>query len=404
MEKTTTTTSVLGTRLVQIRDVSEALLVISRLDKEDDQSTRKSTVQLSVSTGTTVYTVPSPIDVTNNTKLDSIHEFASHLLSPSAEDGISLMIEPQNDDGGTIKLSLRQRLESGLVKLLYSGVMAEEETNSNLNVLKLLSTTISQEQTKFNELQEECNTLKSDLEGWKDTATKLDLQHWQAEKDALVQHFFTLHQATHEELKKTKLELQQLEHRHVAAGNDYNVRSNKRRPIDQHAPDDQDQVLYDMTTIDRLAAGPIVVAAPPAPKQRSTTAAAKSTALKKSSKPPASSTKAAAKQAASAEPAAAVSERPAIKKKDVARDSAGRIRLGDGAVAVSSVEDLLHDPALSGTNKRKHSKRTSDNDDDTTTSSKATKKPKISSSVDEEKRKKLEAMAAILDDDDDDDW
>jgi hypothetical protein len=136
-----------------------------------------------------------------------------------------------NDDG--IKVAIRQRLDTGIVKMIWSGILPNvtsvvsstattatttTTTPTCFPFLQTLGRTIRQEQERYHALQDQCNGLQIDLLGWKDTAEKLSEDVWQSVKDALIHNFWTLYRKTHEELRKTQLELQQLEDRHMAAG------------------------------------------------------------------------------------------------------------------------------------------------------------------------------------------
>lgn len=304
--------------------------------------------------------------------------------------------------------------------------------------LQTLGRTIRHEQERYHTLQFQYHSLEINLQGWKDTAEKLSEDVWQSEKDALIQNFWTLYRKTHDELRQTQLELQQLEDRQMAAregsgslevssyqeekgrirrnhhprtNNNNNKNNNHATSSVTEQPTDQDELLYDRTTIDRLAAGPLsqplfrtgpareIMTTNKGKKKQVSTKKGKKQMTDTGSEPQRSNgitsdTTTTVTNAASSEP-----------KNDEQVTSVG-FQLSDVGV-VSSAKELFQDIEA---NRKKRalvqdtsSNRNTSNDE----ANAATKKTKISDAVDEERRKELEKMAAILgddDDDDDDDW
>ena len=354
-----------------------------------------------------------------------------------------------NDDG--IKVAIRQRLDTGIVKMIWSGILPNvtsvvrsttttATTTTCFPFLQTLGRTIRQEQERYHALQDQCNGLQIDLLGWKDTAEKLSEDVWQSEKDALIHNFWTLYRKTHEELRKTQLELQQLEDRHMAAGSgsipsslSYQQQQRQQQgnkgigEIQQHPranksntasigvteqPDDQDELLYDRTTIDRLAAGPL------SQPFRTAALTTKSKGTKQGSTGPRKNQKTTVRSkpqpsdgptsitATTTTPATTTSvTNPSLRERSDEQVTVG-FQLADVGV-VSSAKELFQDLAAN----RKKRAFVQDAPTTTTSSSDAKaviKKTKISDAVDDDRRKALEKMAAILGDDDgdddDDDW
>ena len=383
-----------GTREIEIRQSNKneankpALLVALQVD---------SRLQIQISDGTATYQGdinPSDTKVFYLEDCDKVEILANHLLQEI--DGISLVFDYVAPADEGIKVAIRQRLETGIVKMVWSGVLQQDAASETCYpFMQTLGSTIQQENKKCQSLQDECNLLRTSLQGWKDTAEKLSENTWQSEKDNLLQNFFELYSKTHDELRKTKLELQQLEDRQKAGGSDYNATRRRAATTTSRAatvaeqPDDQDELLYDCSTIDRLAAGPQRRTGTVMMKKATTTETVKKATAPKP-KPVAPPTK--KKRSEQNDQPSNVD--PTLKEPVVT------VGFQLGAIGgVSSAKELFLDPVLS---KRK----LRNENPDTKSISSISKKPKISGDVDEKRRKELEKMAAILgnDDDDDDDW
>jgi hypothetical protein len=362
----------------------------------------ESKLQLQISDGTaSLYQTdihPSDAKILYQDDCDKVQVLAQHILSEM--DGISLHFDDNDDalkhDG--IKLAIRQRLETGIVKMIWSGILpnvtvASTTTGTCFPFLQTLGRTLRQEQERYRDLEDQCNTLHLNLQGWKDTAEKLSEDVWQSEKDALIQNFLELYRKTHDELRQTQLELQQLEDRHAARAGQSSyqqevvVRRANARPAVTEQPDDQDELLYDRRTIDRLAAGP---------SQRLVGGAAAGGIMTKKARNQVSMEKGTKQTRSEPQPSDGTTSVQNLSLESEEQVTVG-FRLTDVGV-VSSAKELFQDMA--------NRKRASIQDTPSTSEAKAIKKTKISDAVDNDRRKELEKMAAILgdDDDDDDDW
>jgi hypothetical protein len=412
----------LGTREIEIRtkktqEKAPALLMVC-CSCADSTSTDERTV--TVSNGIVTYSCDR-IDPVKDSKLDTVDTFTSHLLEKDLA-GVSVVCDYEKEEE-EIKVVIRQRLETGIVKLVWSGILTKDDnSNGCLQILRILGSTIAKQHKEQETSQKQQSQMQTDLQGWKDTATKLE-GAWQSEKNVLLEQFHTLYKVTHEELRCTKLALRQLENRQKAAGNDYtSAHTNKKRSnllnlnrVDHHhhQPDDQDELIYDMATVERLAAGP----------KQSTAASAAVLAIMVRRKaaasspsrpavPPRAQAPGAPKPPAAPNILSVVASLTSVDlvkhSKTATTASSTATKSAVGAVAVASVKDLFKDPVL-----KTKRKRSVDNDVDAhksnprrkqaeevslPKSSANRKKPKISASVDEKKRKELELLSALMDD------
>lgn len=413
-----TTPICLGTREIDIRTKKQTKQKTSALLMVCSSTSSSNSITVSISTGLDTYSSKS-ITPSTDSKLDTVDNFTSHLLQQqNLTAGVSVVCDYEqgdnNNDQEIVKVIIRQRLETGIVKLVWSGILSKDIDNDNkgcLSFLQVLGSTIAKKQVEQQTSRAQQEQLQTDLHGWKDTATKIE-GAWQVEKDILLEQFHVLYKATHDELRSTKLALQQLENRHKAAGNDYTTASsNKKRSsttvaannrVDHYQPDDQDELIYDMATVERLAAGPkpsVASTAVPALAPR-----------KKEAAPTTKSSRAAPTAKATQVQKPAVVPKVASSTDTTSKNTGVTTSKSKvGAVAVASVKDLFQDPVL----KTKRKRATTVDEDVsaqpvvTTTSAPSTikssasfsnKKPKISSSVDEKKRKELELLSALMDD------
>lgn len=413
------TTTCLGTRQIKIRttnkkEFTSALLIVC-LSNDDAPSSSSGSSQdqslvVSISDGIDTYST-GLVDPSKNSKLGTVQEFTNHLLDHELE-GIKLSFEYYTDKGEIkLKATIKKQLKTEIVKIIWPGVLTKNHDKGCLSILQTLGLTIEIEHEKHKSLGHQCLQLQTDLASWKDTAEKLE-GSWQSEKNVLLEHFHTLYKATHEELRKTKLAYQQLENRHQAAGNDYtSPHINKRRTgaannnrVD-HLPDDQDELIYDMATVTRLAAGPKKSTGTMTKKKPTL---ATSSNVKAKPKTAVTSTRPPRPTPVPLKLVTTPSKRRASSTKKLSEDAqVDRVKNAQaGPMVVASVQDLLKDPILS---KRKRI----ENSEDTLPLTKqkhketnklppakpsASKKPKISALVDEKKRKELERLSAILDD------
>ena len=171
------------------------------------------------------------------------------------KDGVSVGFE--NQEGHTIRVVVRERLESGIVKLLWSGSLKKQtEETGCLSTLLKLGESIELERCAFKNVQEEKDRVNQDLVLWKDTAEKLQ-DSWQGVKDELLQQFLTLFNTAHERLRQAQKEIERLElGRNPVMGDASAVPPRKRRATVIDHPDDYDVLQYGPDVVEKLAKGP----------------------------------------------------------------------------------------------------------------------------------------------------
>ena len=339
-------------------------------------------------------------------------------------DGVSLNVEGLLS-GENVKFAIRQRLETGIVKLIWSGLIPRVPSNStsSFTFVKLLGWTIQCGLDKCKMLQEKCNVTQSNLEGWKDSAEKLSKETWQAEKDSILQNFLILYRKTHEKLCQTQLELQQLEDRHNAtvSGTQTHTgqsrtqttsstsKSTQRRQATRSAArNDFDELLYDPSTIDRLAAGPQIVNEDVTVDHlMGTTASAKlprtREAKMNTNSPPAFGTHHVQSSTNDTTLVAPRKHAPSQSQMKEPCEEMGIVK------TISSAKELFEDLAAAKRQKRScvpsnHGQPLLPNNAKETEGTNAPppeKKTKVSHAVNAKRRKELEQMAAILAEDDD---
>jgi hypothetical protein len=354
---------------------------------------------------------PDHINMVNSCPSSKVNALVRILFEDM--EGVPFSLE---DVDNGIKLTIRQKMESGIVKLLWSGVLTITENNSSsyLSLFLTLGENIRKEKESNLILEKKLYAAQSDLRGWKDTAERLSLDNWQIEKDQLIQNFWVLYEKAHNELVRTHQDLQQLEDRYEAGG--IVCRETSRQSIaSQHiktkltrgtALDDHDEMLYDDTTIDRLAAGRPVVEASTITSFSSKVESLKFSTLdgdfKQSKRVGITSRCHGTMQD---ENQSFIRRCPSTDDQETI--AAPPIEFSERKnVALFSAKELFDD--LANSKRRREVKTVADKcmPEETSSIPMDTKRTKISEQVDETRRKELEKMAAILggeDDDDDDD-
>mmetsp|Transcript_6040 Transcript_6040/g.8820 ORF Transcript_6040/g.8820 Transcript_6040/m.8820 type:complete len:381 (-) Transcript_6040:2344-3486(-) len=372
----------MGTRNIKIREEkkepSNALLAVFRCD---------SRIGIKIANESSAF--ECLIDPSYSNEFSGTDLIAQFFLSNELDD-VSLAFDMVAD---SLKVVIRRRLGTGLVKMLWTGVLERSPTGI-FGVFQALGNTINDYQKKFYSLNEQREKLEADLRGWKDTAGKLE-GGWQTEKDALLENFFSIYKATHEELRRTKLDLQRLENRkEVISHERETVVGNKKRRTKAtlDIPDDHDELIYDVDTVNRLAAGPmrnanihkkkLVAEKPESKKLTANVETCKSMESKPSQK---TYTGTPHQQNIQGPEAATITEHLV----------ASKTWLG-----IKEIKEPSNQSNETKFPRKPCPRRQNDND-----ASKPRKRPKISALIDEKQRKQLEYCSALLgEDDSDDDW
>ena len=110
-----------------------------------------------------------------------------------------------------IKMTVRERLDSGIVKVVWSdflesGSAAGNNGNNAYLFASFLTTSLRDANEDIAQLRADLSKAKADMTGWKDTASKLD-NKWQKEKDGLTERFLVLYNRVKSDLRDAKKEL-----------------------------------------------------------------------------------------------------------------------------------------------------------------------------------------------------
>jgi hypothetical protein len=183
---------------------------------------------------------------------------SSFILKDTSE-RITVSYNYELDEKGTmgIKLVIKEMLSIGVVKVLWTDTLKrKDESSGALSFCSILGNCVNEAKDEIDVLKTERDSIQADLEGWKDTAEKLD-RDWQNEKDLLTHRFFELYQKTHEELVKSSQEVKQLK-KQVAEARSSGRPTTKAPilpPADFGQPDDVDFEQIDPDMVENLAAG-----------------------------------------------------------------------------------------------------------------------------------------------------
>ena len=202
-------------------------------------------------------------------------------------DTVSMSCLYQADDsaggGSNIKLKLNEKLSNGMQKTLWpvvdkNQVLKRQPSSVLLPFLQHLGSTISQQKQSLSQHEQQVSSLRNDLNNWKQTAQSLE-GGWQTEKSKLMEQFYAVYKQTHDVLRKTKLDLTNLQNQTRAGGGsvgDYsssreglnfdgaanNAESSSRpskkkkrsKPVDDYYDNnDMDMPIFDDEQIARLA-------------------------------------------------------------------------------------------------------------------------------------------------------
>ena len=160
-----------------------------------------------------------------------------------------------------IKMTVRERLDSGIVKVvlsdaLESGSAAGSNGNNAYLFTSFLTTSLRDANKDIAQLQADLSKAKADMTGWKDTASKLD-NKWQKEKDGLTERFLVLYNRVKSDLRDAKKEL----------SDEKKKKTVRVEPLVQNAlapeeptaakiQNDQEELMWDADMVEMMAAGP----------------------------------------------------------------------------------------------------------------------------------------------------
>ena len=171
----------------------------------------------------------------------------------------------------TIKMTVRERLHSGIVKVVWSdflesGSAAGGNGNNAYLFASFLTTSLRDANKDIAQLQTDLSKAKADMTGWKDTASKLD-NKWQKEKDGLTERFLVLYNRVKSDLRDAKKEL----------SDEKKKKTVRVEPLVQNAlaPEEptaakiqngQEELMWDADMVEMMAAGPTKKKPAPAAK------------------------------------------------------------------------------------------------------------------------------------------
>ena len=161
----------------------------------------------------------------------------------------------------TIKMTVRERLDSGIVKVVWSDFLESGSAagNNGINAYlfaSFLTTSLRDANKDIAELRADLSKAKADMTGWKDTASKLD-NKWQKEKDGLTERFLVLYNRVKSDLRDAKKEL----------SDEKKKKTMRVEPLVQNAlapeepsaaknHNDQEELMWDADMVEMMAAGP----------------------------------------------------------------------------------------------------------------------------------------------------
>lgn len=115
----------------------------------------------------------------------------STLLKEGEVNARQITFEATGDDA--LRISIKERMKSGMVRLLWSTQLVSDTSNSSLFDLSL-RLLVEQEDVsgELASAKAHCGLLERDRDGWRDTAQKLEGE-WEKEKAILFQNFCVLY-------------------------------------------------------------------------------------------------------------------------------------------------------------------------------------------------------------------
>jgi hypothetical protein len=200
-------------------------------------------------------------DETNQelTEASKIKILSSFILKDTSDlITVSYNHELEEEGAKAINLVIKEMLSIGVVKILWSDFLKQIDVGrGSLSFCSILGNCLNGAKDEIDALKKERDSIRTDLEGWKGTAEKLD-RNWQNDKDALTHRFFELYQKTHDELVKSSQEVKSLK-KQVAEARTSERPSKPKAPVippvDLGHPDDVDFEQIDPEMLDNLAAG-----------------------------------------------------------------------------------------------------------------------------------------------------
>eukprot|EP00550_Attheya_septentrionalis_P004968 CAMPEP_0198297086 /NCGR_PEP_ID=MMETSP1449-20131203/35360_1 /TAXON_ID=420275 /ORGANISM="Attheya septentrionalis, Strain CCMP2084" /LENGTH=482 /DNA_ID=CAMNT_0043997911 /DNA_START=132 /DNA_END=1577 /DNA_ORIENTATION=+ len=224
----------------------------------------------------------------------------SHLLTDEHKDKNVSVEYRQASYFHAIQMTIRERLSSGIVRLVWSGALKETKhelrlghvpedenddsdsagpSSSALPVAILLGNVLREFSNELDMTKRQSEQVASELAAWKDTATQLDAK-WQTEKDELTQRFLVLLNRVKGDLRRTKNDLQRAQDIAKATPTNALIQPGTVVTEDQlleTAADDDDYLLYDPEMVERLANGPSKSAKTKPPTKEKVTSSTRST-------------------------------------------------------------------------------------------------------------------------------
>jgi hypothetical protein len=185
---------------------------------------------------------------------------------------------PNSAESSTIRLTLKERLPSGMVRLLWTinlkgvpNVTKSTTTDASDSMFAFTLRLLQRQQDLVDQLsksQETFALLERDRNGWKETATSLE-NTWEVEKAQLVRNFCDLYSAkqrAHDESAAAaqhalRGEIATLKQELETAKSSSQSVASKKRPkkalpdVLQDVPDDVDRETFDAETVALLASG-----------------------------------------------------------------------------------------------------------------------------------------------------
>ena len=157
-----------------------------------------------------------------------------------------------------MKITVRERLDSGIVKVVWNDFM-ESGPAANNNAYRFtshLTSSLRDANKDIAELRAELAKAKADMTGWKDTASKLD-GILQKEKDGLTERFLVLYNRVKQDLRNAKKELSEEKKKKTVRVEP--MIQNALAPEEPMAPqnnDVQEELMWDANMVEMMAAGP----------------------------------------------------------------------------------------------------------------------------------------------------
>ena len=189
------------------------------------------------------------VNFDDNNRHSQLQLLGSYILDHHS--GISATYRPQ--DSEKLLVTLRQTLDSGIVKILWTGTL----TNV-CNVLSLISSTLNQQRRQLDQAASEIVRLNEEVILWKGQVDSI-LHKQQLDKDILTHQFSKLYEATHDKMREMRKKLDRLQRQEEALYRPVSNISIKKRvtkdtiteDITEGQPNDHD-VVWDSSLVQRM--------------------------------------------------------------------------------------------------------------------------------------------------------